>query len=129
MTQRMIQVGTGGMGSFWCRGILPPFIASGEVEVVAAVDIAPVMLVHAREGLGLPPERCYTDAAAAFAAHPADFCTIVVPPAAHEGIVDLALAHGLDILSEKPIADTPEGSVRIARKVEADGAKMGVTMS
>jgi predicted dehydrogenase len=43
--------------------------------------------------------------------------------------VDLALAHGLDILSEKPIADTMAGSVRIATKVEQAGRKMGVTMS
>ena len=129
MTYRMIQVGTGGMGSFWCRGILPPFIESGRIEVVAAVDIVPEMLAHAHEGLGLPPERCYTDAKVAFANHEADFCTIVVPPAAHEQIVDLALQHGMDILSEKPIADTMTASVRIASKVAAANRKMGVTMS
>jgi predicted dehydrogenase len=129
MTLRIIQVGTGGMGSYWCRAFLPPFIESGQIEVVAAVDIVSDNLVHAREGLGLPAERCYTDAAAAFANHPADACTIVVPPGAHEQIVDLALAHDLDILSEKPIADTMAGSVLIAQKVEQAGRKMGVTMS
>ncbi len=129
MTYRVIQVGTGGMGSFWCRGILPPFIESGRIEVVAAVDIVPDMLVHAHEGLRLPPERCYTDARTAFANHPADACTIVVPPAAHEQIVDLALSHGMDILSEKPIADTMTASVRIASRVAAANRKMGVTMS
>ncbi len=129
MALRIIQVGTGGMGSYWCQAFLPPFIQSGQIEVVAAVDIVPENLVHAREGLGLSAGRCYTDAATAFAAHEADACTIVVPPAAHEAIVDLALAHGLDILSEKPIADTMEGSVRIAQKVERAGRKMGVTMS
>jgi predicted dehydrogenase len=35
----------------------------------------------------------------------------------------------MDILSEKPIADTMEGSVRIARKVRAANRKMAVTMS
>ena len=52
-----------------------------------------------------------------------------MPPAAHEAVVDAALAHDLDILSEKPIADTLDGSVRIARKVRQAGKKMGVTMS
>jgi len=33
------------------------------------------------------------------------------------------------VLSEKPIADTMEGSVRIARKIKAAGRKMAVTMS
>ena len=129
MTYRLIQVGTGGMGAAWCRRILPPFLAEGRIEVAAAVDINPEALVHARERLGLAAERCYTDAARAFAENPADCCTIVVPPAAHEQIVDLALAHDLHILSEKPIADTLAGSVRIARKVAGAGKKMGVTMS
>jgi predicted dehydrogenase len=129
MAYRMIQVGTGGMGSGWCRHILPPFVESGQIEVVAAVDIVPEMFVHAQEGLGLPAEKCYTDLNQALDETPADFLTIVVPPAAHEAVVDAALAHDLDILSEKPIADTLEASVRIARKVRQAGKKMGITMS
>jgi predicted dehydrogenase len=96
---------------------------------VAAVDINPEALKNAQEHLGLPPERCYTDLQAALDAHEADFCTIVVPPAHHEAVVDAALAHDLHILSEKPIADTLEASCRIADKVKAAGKKMGVTMS
>jgi predicted dehydrogenase len=129
VTYRMIQVGTGGMGAAWCRAILPPFVASGAIEVVAAVDINPDVFVHAQEGLGLPAERCYTDLNLALDDNPADFLTIVVPPAAHEAVVDVALAHDMDILSEKPIADTMEASVRIAQKVRTAGKKMGVTMS
>ena len=53
----------------------------------------------------------------------------MVPPNYHEAVVDAAVEHGLDILSEKPIADTMDGSVRIARKVRDAGRKMAVTMS
>ena len=61
---------------------------------------------------------------------PADFCTIVVPPNHHEAIVDIAIAHGVDVLSEKPIADTMAGSVRIAAQDRGrPGRKMAVTMS
>ncbi len=128
---RMIQVGTGGMGRTWCERFLPDLVADGLVEVVAAVDVVPAMLENARTGLGLPPERLYTDIHEAFRDHgpEADFCTVVVPPAFHESIVDVAIAHGLHILSEKPIADTLLASCRIARKVERAGLKMGVTMS
>jgi len=126
---RMIQVGTGGFGSAWCRAFLPPNIADGLVEVVAAVDANPVALVHAREGLGLPESRCYTDGRRAFDETEADFCSIVVPPAFHEQYVDLAVEHGLHILSEKPIADTLEASVRIAAKIRKACLKMGVAMS
>ena len=125
----MIQVGTGGFGREWCRSFLPPNVEDGLVEVVAAADVNPAALENAREFLALPAERCYTDVRRAFEEAEADFCTVVVPPSAHEEIVDLALDQGMDILSEKPIADTLEASVRIAAKVKAAGRKMGVTMS
>jgi predicted dehydrogenase len=129
MTYRVIQVGTGGMAGFWCSAILPPFVAERRIEVVAAVDINPEVLVNAQKGLGLGADRCYTDLATALGNHPADFCTVVVPPAFHEEVVDAALDHDLHILSEKPIADTLAGSARIARKVEQAGKKMSLTMS
>lgn len=129
MPLKMIQVGTGGIGSRWCRSFLPPFVASGDLEVVAAVDINPDALVNAQDGLGLSPSQCFTELDAAFRQHPADFCTVVVPPAHHEAVVDAALRHDLHILSEKPIADTLIASCRIAEKVTRAGKKMGVTMS
>ena len=126
---RMIQVGTGGHGRSWCSRFLPPSIAEGRIQVVAAVDLNPAALVNAQESLGLSPAQCYTDVGRAFAENPADFCAIVTPPAFHESVVDLALEYNLDILSEKPIADTLAGAVRISAKVKAAGRKMGVTMS
>lgn len=129
MTVRMIQVGTGGWGGWWCEHLLPAAVAAGLVEVVAAVDVDEHALETARRHLALPPDRCHTSVEQAFAEVEADFCTVVVPPHAHESVVDAALAHGLDVLSEKPIADTLEGSLRIADKVTRAGRRMGVTMS
>ncbi len=129
MRYRLIQVGTGGRGRAWCSHILPPNVEDGLIEVVAAVDIDAAALVNAQEHLGVPPERCYTDLDAALAENPTDICTVVVPPAFHESVVDKALAYGLHIISEKPIADTMLGSCRIAEKVARAGVKMGVTMS
>jgi len=129
MAYRVIQVGTGGFGGAWCERFLPPNIREGLVDVVAAVDTNPDALANARTHLGLPEDRCYTDIARAFDENPADICTVVVPPAHHEAVVDIALAHDMHILSEKPIADTLEASVRIAEKVKRAGKKMGVTMS
>lgn len=126
---RVIQVGTGGMGMAWTRHILPPFVADGRIEVVAAVDVNPDALVHAREGLNLADDRCYTDLAEAMADHEADVCTVVTPPAFHEAVVDAALEHGMDIFSEKPIADTLVASARVVKKVADAGRKMSVTMS
>lgn len=129
MAYRVIQIGTGGIGGFWCGGMLPPFVEEGRIEVVAAVDVNPDVLPNAQKGLGLSPDQCYTDLGEALANHPADFCTIVVPPAFHEEVADAALDHGLHILSEKPIADTWEASVRIGQRVAKLDRKMSVTMS
>ncbi len=129
MALRMIQVGTGGMGRTWCRDFLPPHVAAGLIEVVAAVDTNPEVLANAREHLGLAEAQCYTDIQRAFDENPADFCTVVVPPYSHEEVVDQAVAHDLHILSEKPIADTLVASVRIADKATKADRKMAVTMS
>lgn len=129
MTKRMILVGTGGWGSVWCKNFLPPNVRDGLVEVVAAADASEAALLNAQTHLGLRRDQCYADLQRAFDENPADFCAIVVPPAFHEMVVDLALAHDLNILSEKPIADTLEGSARIAAKLKVSGKKMGVTMS
>lgn len=129
MPYRMIQVGTGGQGRAWCERFLPPNIEDNLIEVVAAVDIDPDALVNAQQHLGLTAAQCYTDLKQAFAEREADFCTIVTPPAFHESVVDMALAHDMHILSEKPIADTLDASVRIAEKVRRSHKKMGVTMS
>jgi len=129
MKYRMIQVGTGGWGGAWCGSFIPPNIKDGLVEVVAAVDTNPEALKNAQQHLGIRADQCYTDIGKAFDENKADFCTVVVPPAFHESVVDMALNHDMHILSEKPISDTLENSIRIANKVKNAGKKMGVTMS
>lgn len=129
MTYKVLHIGAGGFGEFWCDTYLPPNVADGTIEVVGLVDIDPKALEKGRRHLGLKTEQCFTSAQEAFGAVAADFCTIVIPPALHESVVDLALARGMHILSEKPIADTMDASVRIADKAKAAGRKMGVTMS
>ena len=127
MMKRYIQVGTGGFGRYWCRGIYPK-IAQVAVPVAAA-DCNAQALENAVEYLGLSPQVCYTSAVEAMERHPADFVVVVVPPQFHEEIIDAAIAHGLDIVCEKPLADTMEGCMRIYHKVKAAGRKLVVTMS
>ena len=126
---RYIQIGTGGFGHHWCQAVLPRLRELGLAEPVAAVDTNPEALGNARKLLGLSDAQLYTTAEEALAAHKADFITIVVPPASHEAMVDLAVQHGCHILSEKPIADTMAACCRIYRKVTRAGLKMAVTMS
>lgn len=124
-----IIVGVGGWGGYWCREVLLPLAYSGKAVAVAAVDRDPEALKRSQEFLMLPSDRLYTDMASAFANHRADFAIVVVPPAFHESVVDIALAHDLHILSEKPIADSMDACARIYHKVRSSGKKMIVTMS
>jgi len=124
-----IHIGVGGFGQHWCTAVLPRLRDLGLAEPIAAVDINQDVLGKARTQLGLEDDRLYTSAAQALAAHKPDFITIVVPPAFHEEMADLAVEHGCHILSEKPIADTMVASCRIYRKVKNAGLKMAVTMS
>ena len=129
MTKKVIHVGIGGFGRRWCREFLANNIADGTVEVVAIVDVDPKALAQGQALLGLPDSACYTDIERAFSENAVDFCTVVVPPNFHEQVIDVAIAHGVDVLCEKPIADTMAGSVRVARKIKEAGRKMAVTMS
>ncbi|WP_424001956.1 Gfo/Idh/MocA family protein [Haloarcula salina] len=129
MTQRLVHVGLGGQGSTWATDAIPPNVDDGRIEVVAAVDTDPERLARAETYLDLSPEQCYTDLETALGEREADVCSVVTPPSTHEPVVETALEHDLHIISEKPVADTLEGSVRIAEKVSDAGKKMGVTMS
>jgi predicted dehydrogenase len=124
-----IQIGVGGFGQHWCTRVLPRLKELGLAEAVAAVDIDPEVLPRAKQQLGLSDGQLYTDAQKALSEHKPDFVTIVVPPAFHEQMVDLALQAGCHILSEKPIADSMAACCRIYRKVQKAGVKMAVTMS
>jgi predicted dehydrogenase len=126
---RYIIVGTGGFGGYWCSTVLPRLAEMGKAVCAAAADIREENLKNARECLKLPAGKCYTDAKKAFDENRADFGIIVVPPAHHEEIVDVMIAHDVHVLSEKPLADTMEACVRIYRKVKKAGRKLAVTMS
>ena len=67
MTQRVIHVGVGSFGQRWCREWLAGNIVDRTIEVVAVVDVRPEAAALGGTILGLPPERCFTDAATAFA--------------------------------------------------------------
>jgi len=126
---RFIHIGTGGWGSAWCFGFLPRLVQSGRLEPAAAVDIVSKNLRNAVKGYGIGRDRCFTEAAKAFEKAQADFVILATPPDQREQYVQMAAERGMDILCEKPVADTMEACVRIHEMVKRAGVKMGVTMS
>jgi predicted dehydrogenase len=93
------------------------------------VEPDPARLTELGDFLNLPQHARFTDAQEAFAAVDADFCCIVTPPDAHQEAVALACARAMPILTEKPVADTPEACAAIARAVRDAGVKKLVTQN
>ena len=128
--KKFILVGCGAAGRSWVVNTMRPLVFdTQQAEPVAVADINPESLGFAGEGYSLPVEKTYTDMKKAFDENEADFVIVVVPPTQHELVVDQALAHGMDILSEKPITDSMESTVKVYKKVKRAGRKMAVTMS
>ena len=99
---RLIQCGLGGMGKAWRDNATA---ASPDFDVVAVVDIAERELSAGGEQLGVPPERRFQDLEQAIGSVEADAVLTVTPPAVHVQHAKIAFAHGLHLLTEKPIAD------------------------
>ena len=122
--KRCLMVGAGGMASAWIRSFYPGF--NDRHEIVALADINADVLHSAGDFLELPRDQRYTDMETAFAEVDADYCSIVIPPAIHKDAVMLAVERKMDILSEKPIADTWSACVDIYNAVSKAGLKMHV---
>lgn len=124
---RCLMIGAGGMAGGWIRSFFPNF--KDRMEITGLVDVREDILSGAAEFLGLPRSACFTRMEEAFEQVDADFCTIVIPPAYHEEAVMHAVRRRMPILSEKPIADTWEASVRIYRAVTGVDLKMQVVQN
>jgi NagD protein len=121
---RWIMVGAGGMAGNWLHTYFEPH--RDRIDVVAIVDVNPDALARSGDLLDVPPERRFTRMEEAFTSVEADCCGVAVPPRFHRPAVELAAARGLQVLSEKPIADTWEDSVAIYRAARQAGIKMQV---
>ena len=116
---RLIQCGVGGMGKAWRDNATS---SSEDFEVVAIVDINPVVLEEAGAQLGLSAACRFADLKLALDSVDADAVLTVTPPAIHVQHAKLGFARGLHVLTEKPIADTLENA-KLMVKLAADVGK------
>ncbi len=129
MTYRMLQIGVGGYGKHWLEQATPPNAAEGLVQVVGIADTNLEALRSAQAFLGLSDAACFTSASALIANVEADFVLISTPAWHHEEHINLAIDAGLDILCEKPVADTMEATIRLHDRVRRSGTKLAMTMT
>jgi predicted dehydrogenase len=103
-TYKALLVGAGGMGRQWGKNLK----ACDETNLAGWIDIRPGAAEKAAAKLELPGIFTGTDLRDGISAIKPDFVVDVTIPEAHHDVTLTALAAGLPVLGEKPMADTLE---------------------
>jgi predicted dehydrogenase len=122
---RLIHVGTGGWGFPW-TGISS---SSPDWAVVAYVDPSVEYLKAASGAYGLDSSLLYTDFKRALQEREADAVVIVAPPQVHAELAYQAFDAGLDVLVEKPLANTIEDAKAMNEAARQAGAILMVSQN
>jgi predicted dehydrogenase len=117
MAYRALIVGAGGMGRAWGRNLKE----CEQTEVVGWVDIRPEVAQEAADQLEFAGIYAGDDLSKAIAETRPDFVVDVTIPEAHRDVTLQALAAGLPVLGEKPMAHSMEA----AREMVAASEKAG----
>lgn len=99
---KFIHVGVGGFGQCWVRVLKD----NQDAKVVALVDVNEESLKKACEVGGYSKDICFKSLEEALKKVKADAVVSSTPPAFHKHDVVTAMKAGLDVISEKPMADT-----------------------
>ena len=99
---RFIHVGVGGFGLCWVRVLK----AHKDAQVVGLVDVNEQALRRACEIGGYSSDICFKTLGEALRNVKADAVVSSTPPAFHKHDVITAMEAGLDVISEKPMADS-----------------------
>jgi predicted dehydrogenase len=116
-TYRALLMGAGNMGRAWAQNL----DEGVDVTLAGWVDVLPGVAAQAAAGLGLDVAYTGTDLDEALAQVRPDFVVDVTPPEVHHRVTLRALAAGLPVLGEKPMA----GSMAQAREMVAAAERAG----
>jgi predicted dehydrogenase len=114
---KVIQVGLGGMGNAWLNAVL----ATPMVEYAGFVEVNDTIAKTQAERYGLDASLIFHSLDEALTAVEADGVLDITPPQFHRSIAMTALARGIPVLSEKPLADTLEAGREIVQKSNQTG--------
>ncbi len=119
---RVIQAGVGGFGESWVWAI-----KNVGFQHVAIVDANPSALENAKNILGLPTERCFSNVEEALCKVEADGFVDVTPAPLHVAHSGKALERGLHVLVEKPMAESMEEAQHLVRLAKQKNRVLMVT--
>ena len=127
MTQhlRALLVGAGGMGRAWAKNLA----ACDEVVIAGWMDILPGAAAQAAHELEITVDYTGDDLERALGELRPDFLVDVTIPEAHHDVTLLALAAGVPVLGEKPMADSMERAHEMVAASERAGKLYMVSQS
>ena len=121
---RAIVVGAGGISRCWF-----PALKQRGVEVVAVVDLDAELAGRRVEEHQLVDAQALTDLDEALRTVEADFAVDLTTPGAHEKVTTACLSAGLDVISEKPMAENMDQCRRMVAAAEKSGRLYMVSQS
>ncbi len=122
--RKAIMVGTGGISRAWFPGI-----KKENVEFVALVDLNPDAARQRAEQQELTDALITDDLAKALAETDADFAIDLTVPSAHCQVVCQCLEAGLDVIGEKPMAETMDQCRKMVDTAAQTGRRYMVSQS
>ena len=124
-TLKALLVGAGGMGRTWGKNLRD----CSDVEMGGWVDIRPGVAAEAAEELGRSGIYTGDDLERALAEVKPDFVVDVTIPESHRDVTLTALAAGVPVIGEKPMADTMEHAREMVAASERAGKLYMVSQS
>ena len=122
---RALLVGAGGMGQQWAKNLA----AHEDVEIAGWIDLQPDAAAQAAETLGITVGTTGSDLERALAELRPDFLVDVTIPEAHHDVTLMALAAGVPVLGEKPMASSLEQAREMVAASERAGKLYMVSQS
>ncbi len=114
---KVIQLGIGGMGNTWLKAVQ----RSEEITYAGFVEINDDIAREQAAAYDLNPATIFKSLPQALKKLDADAVIDVTPPQFHRANSTLALDAGLPVLSEKPLAQSPEDARAIVAKAKETG--------
>jgi predicted dehydrogenase len=122
---RALLVGAGGMGRQWAKNLA----ACADATLAGWIDIQPGAAAQAAQELSVEVRHTGTDLERALAELRPDFLVDVTIPEAHHDVTLAALAAGVPVLGEKPMADSMEHARAMVAAAERAGVLYMVSQS
>lgn len=122
---KVIQAGIGGMGNTWLNAVK----RSDAVDFAGFVEVSDDIARAQTDAYNLDPARIFQSLPQALEAVEADAVINVTPPQFHREICVSAMAAGLPVLTEKPLAGNLEDARAIVSAANATGVLCSVAQN